>query len=119
MAVLLFRLGGVPEEEAAEVRQLLDEGGFDTYETSEGRWKLSVAAIWLRDEAQLPQARAALDVYQVHLSERMQQDLAEREARGEPLSLWQRLRERPLQVIALTLAAAAVLTLSLLPFVSL
>lgn len=119
MAVLLFRLGGVPDEEADEVRRLLADGGFDVYETSAGTWKLSVAAIWLRDESQLSAARAALDSYQRRLIERMQQNLAEQQARGEPLSLWRRLRERPLQVIALTLAAGAILALSLLPFVSL
>lgn len=119
MAVLLFRLGGVPDEEAAEVRRLLDEGGFDIYETHEGRWKLSVAAIWLRDESQLAGARAAIDAYQAELARRMRQERAEREARGEPLSHWQRLRERPLQVVALCLAATVVLVLSLLPFVSL
>ncbi len=36
MAHLLFRLRHVTDEEAMEVRQLLDEHGFDVYETQAG-----------------------------------------------------------------------------------
>lgn len=36
MAHLLFRLRHVTDEEALEVRQLLDEQGFDVYETQAG-----------------------------------------------------------------------------------
>ena len=49
MAHLLFRLRHVTDEEAMEVRQLLDEHGFDVYETQAGFFRLGVDAIWLRN----------------------------------------------------------------------
>lgn len=64
MAHLLFRLRHVTDEEALEVRQLLDEQGFDVYETQAGFFRLGVDAIWLRNTAQREAAEAALAAYQ-------------------------------------------------------
>ena len=61
MAKLLFRLNGVSDDEANEVRQLLDEAGFDTYETDAGRWRISLAAIWLRNDVEFERARALIE----------------------------------------------------------
>ena len=38
MAKLLFKLNGVSEEEANEIRELLDEHDVDYYERHSGRW---------------------------------------------------------------------------------
>src|SRR5690625_7931825 len=64
MAKLLFKLHQVPEDEAHEVRELLAEHGFVTYETHAGFGGLGVSAIWLRDDEQLSDARAVLAQYQ-------------------------------------------------------
>ena len=45
MATLLFRLNNVPEDEAEDVRQLLDDKGFAFYETQAGFFGLGVASI--------------------------------------------------------------------------
>jgi hypothetical protein len=52
MTTLIFRLNGVPEDEAADVRGLLDDNGFAYHETSGGSPGLGVAALWLLDDSQ-------------------------------------------------------------------
>ena len=42
MSKLLFRLRNVPDDEAEEVRQLLEEHGIETYETDAGNWGISL-----------------------------------------------------------------------------
>lgn len=116
MAKLLFHLGNVPDEEAEEVRRLLDEHDIATYETRAGFWGLGVAAIWLRDEAQREQARALIDAYQQTLGEQARREHASLVKRGEAPTLWRRLRRRPIRTLLLALLAAAVLAVSLLPF---
>ncbi|ASP37209.1 hypothetical protein CHH28_00250 [Bacterioplanes sanyensis] len=110
MAKLLFRLNGVDESEADEVRALLEE--FDTYETHAGRWGLSVAAIWLKDEDAFDDARAVIDDYQQQRSERLQQEFSQ-----QPIvPFWQRVQQRPADHIAVAIAIALVLALMVWPF---
>jgi hypothetical protein len=61
---LLFRLRNVPDDEAQEVRELLDENGVEFYETSAGNWGISLPGIWLADASDYTRARALLDCYQ-------------------------------------------------------
>ncbi|MFQ3789791.1 DUF6164 family protein [Halomonas sp. A29] len=119
MAALLFRLANVTEEEAWEVRRLLDEQGFDTYETHAGFWRLGVDAIWLRDASQLEAAREVLERYQIERQERVQREHADRVERGEAPTLWQRLRHHPVQMLLVALAVVAMLALTLVPFLGL
>lgn len=119
MTVLLFRLNNVPDEEADEVRRLLDAHGFDTYETRAGFWGLGVAAIWLRDEAQREAAREVIDRYQQVLGERVRRERHELDARGQGPTLWRHLRHHPFRVLLLTATVLGILALSLLPFLGL
>ncbi len=116
MARLLFRLGNVPDEEAEEVRALLEAHGFDTYETRAGFWGLGVAAIWLHDETQLEAAREVLDAYQAGLAERMRRERDDLAERGEAPTLWTRLRHHPVRMLLVAAAVAVILALTLLPF---
>lgn len=116
MAALLFRLNQVPEDEQDDIRQLLDEGGFDVYETSAGFFGLGVAAIWLRDRDQLTQAQALIDGYQEKRAEKMQQDYQQRLASGEEASFWEYSIHHPLRLLGVIAVVALVLALMLLPF---
>ena len=110
MAKLLFRLGGVEEDEAEDVRQVLDEAGIKYYETHAGRWRISLAAIWLVDSNDYPQARAILDEYQEERHQRMQalaQDLP---------TFWQSVAQRPIHFFFTVLSVIFILALVLLPF---
>lgn len=119
MSVLLFRLGNVPDDEAEDIRRLLDEHGFETYETHAGVWRLGVAAIWLRDEEHKAAAREVIDRYQAERRQRLQQTQADLVERGEHATLWRRLLRHPVRVMLTTLAIVAILALTLLPFLGL
>lgn len=109
MAKLLFRLNGVFEEEANVVRQALDDAGFEYYETNQGRWGISVAAIWLPNENDYPAARELLDTVQEEWIEHV---------RGEYIPTFaERFRERPTAFIMTLLAVIAMVGLTVLPFV--
>ncbi|UZK04238.1 DUF6164 family protein [Venatoribacter cucullus] len=118
MAKLLFRLNGVSDDEAGDVRQLLAEAGFDTYETDAGRWRISLAAIWLRTDADYEQARALIEDYQQQRAQRLQQDFQQRLDSGEIPGVWQRFRERPVDFVAVAVAITFILGLMLWPFVN-
>ncbi len=116
MTTLLFRLDDVPEDEADEVRQLLEEQGFETYETSAGFWKSGVAAIWLANPDQMTEARAAITAYQQARAARMQQTYASLQASGEAPSVWRLLQANPWQFIACLVAVTAIAALMVVPF---
>jgi non-ribosomal peptide synthetase component F len=105
MAKLLFNLRNVPDDEAAEVRALLDEQQLDWYETQPGAFGISAAGLWLREEAQWPRARQALDAYQAQRQQR-----AREQARNQPSPRFaDLLREQPGPVIGRLLLMAAII----------
>ncbi len=110
MSVLLFKLNGVSDEEAHEVRELLDEHHIDYYETDAGRWGISVAALWLRDKEQLDHSKSLLAEYQRQRSSQY---------REPPLPLATRFKQAPLQHLLLIAAIAAIAYISIVPFVTL
>lgn len=119
MAKILFRLRQVPEEEADDVRHLLDEHGIDWYETSAGRFQISFPAIWVRDDADEPAARGLIEVYQRQRAEQMRAAHAERAARGELETFRQRIGSNPASISLALLAVLFILYISIKPFVSL
>jgi hypothetical protein len=119
MAILLFRLNGVPDDEAADVRALLDEHHIDYYETEAGRWGISLAAIWLRDEAQLIHARELIDDYQQQRFVSAREEYEKRKAAGEVETLFGRALREPLRFLLYLAAILLILYLSLTPFLAL
>lgn len=119
MAKLLFRLNGVNDDEADDVRALLAEHGFDTYETDAGRWRISVAAIWLRQDSDYDKARALIEQYQRERTERLREEFRQRLDNGEIGGVWQRFQERPVDFIAVAIAITFILGLMLWPFINL
>ena len=118
MAKLLFRLNQVEDDEADDVRALLDEAGLEYYETNAGRWRVSVAAIWLRHDDDYEQARAMLDDYQQQRSERLQEEYRQLEENGEQETFLQRARERPADLILVILSVVIVVGLMVWPFLN-
>lgn len=116
MATLLFKLNQVPEDEAEDIRKLLDDGGFDVYETSAGFFGLGVAAIWLRDHKEILRARAVIDNYQRQRAETMQADYKSRIANGEEASFWQQSLQHPMRSLGVLTVIALILAVLMLPF---
>lgn len=114
MAKLLFKLNGVPDDEANDVRCLLEEAGIEFYETTAGNWGVSLAAIWLSDESQLERAQLLLEEYQ-----HARQFSAQEQSSHQPVeSFLQRFLKYPMQVLAYCLLALAILYISVAPFIN-
>ena len=116
MATLLFRLNDVPEDEADDVRQLLTEKGFDFYETHAGFFGMGVAAIWLRDDSQLPLARAIVDEYQSHRAIVQREHYEALRASGELPGFGRLIMQHPFRFAGILLLVVFVLLVTLLPF---
>ena len=119
MSVLIFRLNNVPEDEAQDVRELLDAHGFEYHETGAGLFGVAVAGLWLLDRRQQAAARAVIDAYEQERSARLAAEHAAQRAAGRAETLTQRLRRQPLRSLLYLAGAAAVLYLVLVPFLTL
>mgnify|MGYP005751835879 CR=1 FL=1 len=116
MPVLLLNLRDVPDDEAAEVCELLDEAGIAWYETKPSLWGVSGGGIWLADEAREPEARQRLADYQAERSRRAR-ELRQREfEEGRAPSAWAAFREHPLRAFATVLGILMMLGVATLPF---
>lgn len=117
MPILLFKLNGVPEDEAEDIRALLDENRIDYYETDAGRWGISLAAIWLRDDRQLQGARDLINVYQQQRFVHAREVYEAKKAAGEVETLLDRALADPLRFMLYLLAILLILYLSIMPFI--
>ena len=115
MSKLVFRLNNVPEEEAEAVRQLLADNHIDFYETHAGRWGISVAALWLKNDDDFVHARQLIDEFQQsHLiAMRAQYEQAKKD--GLVPTFWQLLRASPFVFISYWVLILAVAALTLFP----
>ena len=119
MSVLLFRLRGVPEDEADDIRRLLSEHDIAFYETDAGNWGIALPAIWLPDGKQLGAARALIDTYQQQRRQCARSAYEELRQRGEQRTVMDRIREAPLLTVTYLVAALVILYLSVMPFLGL
>lgn len=115
MARLLLNLRNVPEDEARDVRAVLDEHGLAYYETPPSRWGISMGGIWLRDDAAYPRARELLDAYQAERAVKARAAYAEMKRNGQVETLAGMLRRRPGEVLVYAAVAAGVIALMMWP----
>lgn len=116
MAARLFSLHNVPEDEAEEVRELLASHALDYYESPEGNWGVSMPAIWLRDEAQLEQARVLIAEYQKKRLVRVREEYALLQRAGMNRTLFDVIRENPLRFVVYLAVIVMVIYFSTRPF---
>jgi hypothetical protein len=119
MARLLFKLGNVPDDEAQDIRDLLNEHDIHFYETNAGFWRVGLDAIWLADGVQEEQARELIRGYQAERVVRQQENYAQLVEAGQVPSVWQRFCAQPIRFIALVVAIIFVAGLTVVPFVML
>ena len=119
MARLLFKLAQVPDDEAQEIRALLDEHQIPYYETNAGFFRVGLDAIWLADAAVEERARELLREYQTERLMRQRQNYAQLVEAGQVPSVWQYFCAQPIRFIASALAIIFVAGLTLIPFVML
>ncbi|MBS4098434.1 MAG: hypothetical protein KGZ83_16555 [Sulfuricella sp.] len=116
MALRIFSLNGVPDDEVEEVRALLAEHRIDYYETPAGNWGISTPALWLRDDDQREAARRLLDDYQAERAVRMREEYAQQLNAGTNRTLRDVIRDNPLRFIVYLAAIFAVAYFSTIPF---
>ena len=112
MAKILFRLNGVYDDEANDVRELLADNAIDFYETSAGNWGVSMPAIWLRDESQFPKARALLDAYQKERTSRIKEEYARLKQEGKNKTFIDAVKQNPLRFMIHLVLAMLIIYLS-------
>ena len=116
MSVMLFRLRGVAEDEAEELRQILADNGIDFYETPADRWGVSMPGLWLRDESCLEQARHLVEQYQIERSMRVRKEYEEQKLQGKAETFIRRLKKNPFMILVYILLLAFVMYFFLVPF---
>jgi hypothetical protein len=119
MAKLLFSLRNVPDDEADDVRELLEQNHIDFYETSAGNWGISVPAIWLQDKTEYPRAKSLIDDYQKKrfIQQRAVYEQLKRE--GKHRTLTDIIKENPLRFILYIIIILVLLYFSTRPFINL
>ena len=117
MSVMLFKLRGVEDDEADDIRAVLEANHIDFYETSNGRWGLGFAAIWLHDDEQLEQGKALIQTYQVQRYKNARATYAELCAQGEQPTVWKKVKQNPAQIFLVLLAVLIIAIFVLSPFV--
>ncbi len=119
MAVHLFKLRNVPDDEADEIRQLLTEHDIAFYETSAGIFGFSAPSIWLHDSAQLEHARQILHTYHTQRREKARRHYAEQIANGQQRTVLDIAKENPTRFAAYLAIIALILYFSIKPFIRL
>lgn len=113
MSKILFRLNGVSDDEAEEVRELLASNNIDFYETSPGNWGVSMPAIWLRDASQFKQARSLLDDYQQERGIRIREEYTRLKKEGKHKTFADAIRQHPVRFTVHLALAMLVIYLSI------
>jgi hypothetical protein len=107
----------VPEDEAREVKELLEKHEIEFFETYSGNWGISMPALWLKNIKQFELAREILDEYQRERTERIRNEHQLNKERNEVKTMWHSFKERPLQFTTYSLIIILVLYLSIKFFV--
>lgn len=116
MAVRLFSLNGVPEDEAQDVRDLLSDHDIDYFETPAGRWGISAPSLWIKDATQVDYARMLIDSYQLKRRQDAQSHYKQLLQDGHTMSLFSRIKQQPLQFLFYIMFVILILYFSIIPF---
>jgi hypothetical protein len=119
MAIQLMKLRQVPDDELAEILDLLDAHDVDYYQTTAGNWGISMPALWLRDEARFPEVRTLLDDYATQRQQQVREHYRQQSEAGNKRTMFAMLRENPLRYIGALVLIAGLLYFSLVPFITL
>ena len=116
MSKLLLNLRGVPDDEADDVRALLDAKRIAFHETTPHFWGISAGGIWVTDDADFAAAKRAFDDYEQQRSARVRAEYAEARRAGTAETVLDVLRDDPLRVVVTVLGILIVLGLAIVPF---
>ena len=115
MAKLLLNLRNVPDDEADDVRALLDEHDIAYYETSPGFWNISLGGIWVSEDAAFAEAKRLMGEYQAQRSVRVRAENEAARRDGTADTFWTVLRNEPMRVMVAVLGIMFAIALVVLP----
>lgn len=118
MSIRVFSLKNVPDDEAIDVKDLLTEHQIEFYETPAGKWGISVPALWLKDEAQLPTARSLIEKYQRDRTVRVREEYEQQKKAGKTPTIMDKVKEEPLKIILYLAFVGFILYVSIKPFLT-
>lgn len=115
MSNLLLNLRHVPDDEADDVRAMLDAHGIAFYETRPSAWGVSAGGIHVTEPSDMAEARRLMADYQERrrIRARAEHEAARRDGTAE--TFWTVLRDEPARVALVALAIAFLLALVALP----
>lgn len=116
MSRLLLHLRNVPDDEADAIRTLLDDADLAWYETRASLWGVSPGGLWLKHADDLPRARELLATFQTERAARARAERAAALAEGRADTFLTMLRDHPLRVVVILLAALFFAALTAWPF---
>lgn len=119
MAKLLLNFRGVPDDEIEEVREVLQSGGIDIYETEPNPWAISAGGIWLADDSQYQAAKDLLDAYQEQRRTAARAEYQQKTQDGSCETIFDKIMAEPLRFIFYLAAVLAILYFSTKPFLDL
>ena len=115
MSKLLLNLRNVPDDEADDVRAMLDTHGIAFYETRPSPWGISSGGIWVSEVADFAEAKRLMADYQQRRGERVRAEYAAAKRSGTAETFASVLREQPGRVVLVSLAILFMLALVALP----
>ncbi len=117
MAVQIFRLRNVAEDEAEEVRALLAEHDLEFYETPGGNWGISMPAIWLVHDEQAEVAKALIAEYQEKRFITVRGEYERLKLEGKQRTFLDSFKENPGQFVFYLVGILALIYISIMPFI--
>ena len=117
MSRLLLNLRDAPDDEADDVRALLDAQRIAYYETPPSFWGISCGGIWVTEDVDFADAKRALDDYEQQRSVRVRAEYAAARRAGTAETFIGILRSDPLRVVMTLLGILLALGLVALPVI--
>ena len=118
MPVMLINLRGVPEDEANEIRELLQENDINFYETPPGNWGISMPALWVKEASQKQLAEPILQQYHQQRAATARAEYKLEKQSKTHNSFFKSLRKQPLQKLFYLAFIAIIIYFSTKPFLS-
>lgn len=117
MSKLLLNLRNVPDDEAGDVRAMLDKHGIAYYETKSSMWAISAGGIYVTEDAAVAEAKRLMADYQQQRQACAQAEYAAAKRAGTAETFWMVLREEPARVLVTIVAIVLLLGLVALPVI--
>jgi len=111
MSKLLLNLRNVPDDEADDVRAMLDTAGIAYYETVPSRWGISYGGIWITQADDVAEAKRLMADYQAARRTRARAEYASAKRDGSAETFAMVVRREPLRVLLTALAILVLLGL--------